>query len=493
MNLAAMAQEHAGDKRALHDSSGWVSWSELRRRAAGVSAALAGMGLKPGDRVGLALPTSVEFVATYLGVLAAGAVAVPLNPNSPRAELKAELEAVSPVAVLAGGVAAGALNGKVAGAPVLVAGTVDPSGDGSLEVVDRDDGDLAVLLFTSGTAGDPKAAMLTHGNLRANLHQMLDLPGEIARPDDVGLGAIPLFHVFGLNVSLGLSLATGGALVLEERFDPVATLALVREHGVTSILGAPAMFRALADVPEGSANGSEASLAGVRQVISGAAPLPSEVTAAFEARFGLTLWQGYGLTEASPAVSTTLGTGRNHPGSVGRPLPGVEVRVVDESGADVLHGDPGEIWVRGPNVFAGYWGDHAATAAVLTQDGWLRTGDVAVVAEHGDIHIVDRRKDLVIVSGFNVFPAEVERVVRGVEGVADAVMVGRPDPVTGESVEVVVLTRPGASVTEEQVRAACAASLARYKCPTSVRFVDELPLGLAGKALRRVLREQHST
>jgi long-chain acyl-CoA synthetase len=352
----------------------------------------------------------------------------------------------------------------------------------------RQEADLAVLLFTSGTAGDPKAAMLTHGSMTANLRQMLAIP-EILRVDDVGLVAIPLFHVFGLNVALGLSFATGAALVLDTRFDAAASLSQVRDLGVTTLVGVPTMFAAWADAP-GDDNGGPSPLAGVRRAISGAAALDPDVAQRFERRYGIGIWQGYGLTEASPAVSTSLGTGRNRPGSVGRPLPGIEVRLVDEADEPVLEGDPGEIWVRGPNVFAGYWRDRSATAQVLTDDGWLRTGDIGVIGDDGDLFVVDRSKDLVIVSGFNVFPAEVERVVASVPGVAEAVVIGRPDAETGESVEAVVVSDPGASVTEELVRAYCTANLARYKCPTSIRFVNELPHGLVGKALRRALRDQ---
>jgi long-chain acyl-CoA synthetase len=213
------------------------------------------------------------------------------------------------------------------------------------------------------------------------------------------------------------------------------------------------------------------------------------VAARFEEAFGVPVWQGYGLTEAAPAVATSLGTGRNRPGSVGQPLPGVDVRLVDEDERDVLDGDPGEIWVRGPNVFAGYWRDPDGTAEVLTPTGWLRTGDVGVIGEDGDLFIVDRSKDMIIVSGFNVYPAEIEKVVGEMAGVAEAVVIGRPDAATGESVEVVMVVADGARVTQEQVRDHCSSRLARYKCPTTVRFVDELPHGLAGKALRRALRD----
>jgi long-chain acyl-CoA synthetase len=249
------------------------------------------------------------------------------------------------------------------------------------------------------------------------------------------------------------------------------------------------MFAAWADAP-GGPSGDSSPLAGVRRAISGAAALDPEVAARFERRYGIAIWQGYGLTEASPAVSTSLGTGRNTPGSVGRPLPGVEVQLMDEEGEPALDGDPGEIWVRGANVFGGYWNDAAATAKVLGDDGWLRTGDIGVIGAEGDLFVVDRSKDLVIVSGFNVFPAEVERVVASVPGVAEVVVIGRPDATTGESVEAVIVAAPDSAVTEELVRAYCAANLTRYKCPTSIRFVTELPHGLTGKALRRALRDR---
>jgi long-chain acyl-CoA synthetase len=357
-----------------------------------------------------------------------------------------------------------------------------------LGAVDRGESDLAVLLFTSGTAGEPKAAMLTHGNLVANLHQMLGIP-DILRSDDVGLVALPLFHVFGLNVALGLSLATGASLVFEARFDAAESLRQVAELGVTTLLGVPTMFAAWADTGD-SGNAGGSTLAGVRRAISGAAALDNDVALRFERRYGIEIWQGYGLTEAAPAVSTALGTGRNRPGSVGRPLPGVEVQLVDDEDEPVLEGDTGEIWVRGDNVFAGYWGDAAATARVRTDDGWLRTGDIGVIGEDGDLYVVDRSKDLIIVSGFNVFPAEVEAVVASVPGVADVAVIGRPDATTGETVEAVIVVSPGATVTEDLVREHCAANLARYKCPTTVRFVAVLPHGLVGKALRRALRDQ---
>jgi long-chain acyl-CoA synthetase len=523
VNLATLVDRHHGGAAALHDGDRWHTWEEVRQRATTVASGLAQLGVRPDDRVGIAWPTSVDFVVAYLGVLAVGAVAVPLNPNSPPNELRREIEAVEPVVLLAGRAAgesetAAARPGAAAAAKASsvrhvavpadvvtdTAAVVDETANvvtweelsspdciptrsgGRLAPLDRADSDLAVLLFTSGTAGDPKPAMLTHGNLTANLRQMLAVP-EIIGADDVGLVAVPLFHVFGLNVALGLALATGARLALEARFDPARSLEAVRDLAVTTVMGVPSMFAAWADLPDGA--DGDSPMTRVRRAISGAAALDVGTAERFETRFGVPLWQGYGLTEASPAVSTSLGTGRHRLGSVGRPLPGVEVQLVDEAGEPVLAGDPGEIWVRGANVFVGYWRDPDTTAKVLSPEGWLRTGDVGVVGEDGDLFVVDRSKDLVIVSGFNVFPAEVERVVADMDGVDEAVVIGRPDPTTGEAVEVVVVPAPGAAVTVEDVRARCAANLARYKCPTSIRFVPALPHGLTGKALRRALRD----
>jgi long-chain acyl-CoA synthetase len=528
VNLASLVNDHPPVAHALYDQGRWCTWSELRGRSASVARVLSAIGIGPSDRVAIAWPTSSDFVVAYLGVLAAGAVVVPVNPNSPPAELRKELEVVEASLLLAGGEAArsagdmgelsppdsvlrlvvpeaAAKERPCVGAEVsweeMSAAHDQALGEKAhLEVHDREPHDLAVLQFTSGTAGSPRAAMLSHGNLVSNLGQMLAVPeiSEICGPANVGLAAVPLFHIFGLNVALGLTLAGGTPLVLAERFDAAASLEMVRELGVTTLVGVPTMFSAWNALGEGEHDSGEsggeptASMSGVLRAISGAAALPPEVSKRFEDGYGVPVWQGYGLTEASPAVSTSLGTGRSRPGSVGRPLPGVEVRIVDDAGEDVLQGDPGEIWVRGPNVFSGYWRDDEATASVLGPQGWLRTGDIGVADDDGDLYVVDRKKDLVIVSGFNVYPAEVEHVIGQVPGVAGVVVVGRPDPTTGESIEAVVVKEPGAGTTEDDVRSRCSGQLARYKCPSSVRFVNELPTGLAGKALRRAVRQETS-
>jgi long-chain acyl-CoA synthetase len=535
LNLASLIDPHPASSRALCGTEGWLNWGDVRKWAGSVASGLTGLGVAPGDRVAIAWPTSMEFVVAYLAVLATGAVAVPLNPDSPAPEFARELDFVDPDVVICGGRCvdtivglAGAGGGVSAGRsafPRIVASSTDvpsftdvpassgpparPASSGgatSLEItgweqllsskaggdpasglnaVERASDDPAVLLFTSGTSVSPRAALLTHGNLVANLHQMLAVPGMMLGKDDVGLAAVPLFHVFGLNVVLGLTLATGASLVCEERFDPEAALRLLEERGVTVVGGAPPMFADWAQLPGTQRQG----FAGVRLLLSGAAALPPEVEEQFTSRFGLPIKQGYGLTEASPGVATSVGIDTPSPGSVGRPLPGVSIRLVDDSGEDALYDDPGEIWVRGANVFSGYWNDDEATRQVLDQDGWLHTGDVGVLDDSGQLHIVDRLKDIIIVSGFNVIPAEVEHVVRGVEGVKEAVVVGRPDPRTGESVEAVVVKEPGSGVAGEQIIEFSRARLAHYKVPATVRFVEALPHGLTGKALRRVVRD----
>jgi long-chain acyl-CoA synthetase len=348
------------------------------------------------------------------------------------------------------------------------------------------DDDPAVLLFTSGTAGSPKAAVLTHGSLTANLTQVQRHPGLALRLDDVGLGLLPFFHVFGLNVALGLPLAAGASVAIVERFDPAGSLARVRDAGVTVIAGVPAVYSAWLDLPDELA--PRDTFAKVRLAVSGAAALPLEVAAAMQERFGVDVREGYGLTEASPIVTTAAVGGPARPGSIGPPLPGVEVRLLDSDGTDVLSGDPGEIWVRGPNVFAGYWQDPETTARVIDADGWLHTGDLAIVDNDGWLRLVDRAKDLIIVSGFNVYPAEVEEALVEHADVVDAAVVGVPDPKSGEAVVAFVVPRDGATPTRTELIAHLRRRLARYKLPSRIELVTELPHNYAGKVPRRALR-----
>jgi long-chain acyl-CoA synthetase len=486
LNLAAVIDRHPDDAVALVYRDQTTTYGELRGQVGQLRGALVELGLAPGDRVAILCGNDGYFVTSYLAVLGAGLVAVPLNPLSPARELQRELVAVGVRAVIIGPAGEPSMSGvDAAEVPTLEhrIHAEDLPAAAPVPVVDRDATDLAAMIFTSGTAGSPKAAMLTHGNLLANLEQMQAHPGRAQNELDVSLGVLPLFHIFGLNVVLGLSLYAGSRVVLLERFDPVSALEAISRHGVTVLPGAPAMWTAWSALPEAT----HEAFATVRLAASGAAKLPLEIAERCEQRFGVTISEGYGLTEASPVVTTASGIAAK-PGSIGVPLPGVRLRLVDADQDDVLIGDAGEIWVQGANVFAGYWNDAEATARALTPDGWLRTGDIAVVDDDGALYLVDRAKDLIIVSGFNVYPAEVEDVLLEHPAVEACAVVGVAHPYSGESVKAYVVLAPDQVVEEDSLIAFCADRLARYKCPERVTFVDALPVGLGGKVLRRALR-----
>jgi long-chain acyl-CoA synthetase len=482
VNLVSMLLRHASERPdavALVEGGRQVTYAELEGLAAETAAGYAARGVTAGDRVVIVGHNDVDFVTAYLGALWAGAVAVPVNPLAPAKVHGTQLARVQARLLVWGPDAdAPAVEGAVP-IPELRTGERMPA------EAERDDAEVAVLLFTSGTAGAPRAAKLTHGNLAANIAQVQDHPGLRVGADDVGLAMLPFFHVFGLNVVLGVGLVAGARTVLLDHFDAARAVELVRAHEVTILAGVPTMFDAFLELPEEQASAS--SFSSVRRAVSGAAELPRELAESFRSRFGITIHEGYGLTEAAPIVSTTAVEHGPRFGSIGPPLPGVEVRLVDDDGEDVAAGDPGEIWVRGPNVFAGYWDDDEATARVLV-DGWLRTGDVAVADDDGFLSLVDRKKDLIIVSGFNVFPAEVEDALLAHANVADAAVIGVPHPRTGEAVAAWVVPEKGVSLTVDEVREHAARHLARYKVPSTVRIVDDaLPRNEAGKLLRREL------
>jgi long-chain acyl-CoA synthetase len=326
--------------------------------------------------------------------------------------------------------------------------------------------------------------MLTHGNLLANLDQMAQAPLLAEAEDDVALLALPMFHIYALNVILGLTLRVGASAVLMERFDALGSLDAVERHKVTILFGAPPMFVAWLNTP----GVDRYDLSSVRLAISGAAPLPGAVLEDFRKRLGITIWEGYGLTETAPGVTSNAMGERAKPSSIGRPLPGVEVRIVDAHGEDVEEGDPGEILVRGPNVFQGYWRQEESTKDAI-RDGWLHTGDVGYADEDGYIFLVDRKKDLIIVSGFNVYPREVEDALYRHPKVADVAVIGVPHPYTGEAIKAFIVLKPGEGATEEEILDFSRKYLARFKLPGVIEFVGELPHLPTGKVLKRALRD----
>src|SRR4051794_38837354 len=473
----------AGDER--------LSWAELDAAVDRAAAGYATRELSPGDRVAIQLPNGLDWLRAALGALRAGLVVVPANPAYTDPELEYVLsDSGASLFVTA------AQRSPVADVPVCPG---PPDADGPAPEVSVDPAAPSFLAYTSGTTGRPRGAILTAAALRANQEQCLAMTPPPVREDDRVLLVLPLFHVYGLNAGFGLVAATGACAVLEQHFDPRASLTLMAEEQVTAVPGAPPMFQAW--LAAADALGSDAELrrgfAAMRVASSGAAPLPPEIWTAMRERAAVTIWEGYGLTEAAPVVASTLATGRAKPNCIGGPVPGLELVLrdtattgssADGDGTDAedhLEG-PGEIWLRGPNLFAGYWPDGADGPDA---DGWLGTGDLAYRDADGDLHLVDRRSDLILVSGFNVYPAEVERVLDAHPAVAESAVIGVPDARTGAAVRAVVVLRPGEQLTFEDLQAHAAESLARYKVPTSVHFLPALPHSLTGKVSKARLRE----
>ena len=497
-NVAELVREAARrspEKAAFLFRDRALTWSEVDRQVDAVAAGLLGLGVVAGDRVAVQLGNTPDFPLVYFGALRAGLVAVPLNTGYTADELAFCLrDSGARVLVTSRSGAAVALQLAAEVEPLehVVVAKVPSAPEGGIALDDLTapadpveavggGEDLAVLIYTSGTSGRPKGAMLSHRALLANLEQCAQIDPPATSADDVVLLVLPLFHIFGLNAALGAVAREAATGVLIERFDPVDTLEEVRRRQVTNLVGAPPMYVAWSMLPDvGDAFTS------VRLALSGAAPLPAAVLHRVLDVTGHHIFEGYGLTETAPVLTTTLMSEVAKPNSIGRPVPGVELKLLDEQGQPVEEGDPGEIYVRGPNVFSGYWpdGDGGPDA-----DGWFATGDVAYLDEDGDLFLVDRRRELILVSGFNVYPREVEDVLAAHPDVEEAAVLGVPHPYTGESVKALVMLRDGARLSAEDVIAHCAASLARFKCPTSVEFVTELPHSATGKVSKGRLRE----
>ena len=489
MNLPGLLRDSASrlpEKIAFVAGDQRLTYSELDRAVDEVALGLRKLDVSPGDRVGIAMHNVMHFPIAYFGILRAGAVVVPLNVMLTAQEVGRVL-ADSGAQVVLG--AAPFVDVVREGAPdgVTVIGTDEwDKLDGKGDAFDPDTGedDLAVLAYTSGTTGEPKGAMLSHGNLIANLQQQMEIPDAHVTENDVVFLALPLFHIFGLNVGLGLLVMNGASGILVERFEPVPTLRLITDHRITILFGAPTMFSAWISVP----GADQYDLSSVRLAVSGAAPLAPDVLRDFRDLFGVPIFEGYGLTETAPTLMSNRMTNAPRAGSIGKPLPRVEYRLLDDEGNDVELGDPGEIVVKGPNVFKGYWQRPEDTERAFIDGGWFRTGDVAVADEDGYVYIVDRKRDLIIVSGFNVFPSEVEAALVASPKIAEAAVVGIAHPYTGESVKAYVVLEPGVDATEEELIDESRSRLARFKAPTSINIVEDLPHLPTGKVLKRALR-----
>lgn len=506
MNLAQHFWRHLGkdsDHVVLErlEPNGQVTWRQtrgaLQNEASRWMAALLAAGVGPGDRVALSLGKSSGLVTAHLAVLGVGAGVVPLNPALTSRETEAVLEkAEAKLAITHGETVARSpqITATVRGPWWIVGQEEEPpfeteSIDDVLaahrvgpEPIERKDNDLALLLFTSGTTGTPKGVGLTHGNLRANLQALLVDSWEMSEKDRL-LHALPPHHLHGLGLGLYGTLYVGNAAVFLERFDPAVVLRAFGPQRISVFMGVPTMYHRMLDV-EGNFD-----LTAIRVLTCGSAPLSPETFRRFQDRFGFTLIERYGLTETAINTSNPL-HGEQKPGSVGLPLPGVEVGIFDpQSQRRLAHGETGEIWVRGPNVFSGYWNNVEATAAAFSGD-WFRTGDLGAFSLDGYLSILGRIKELIIVGGTNVTPGEVEAVFETDAEVAECAVAGLPDPDLGERIAVFIVPRLGvdAAVLEQRLRAKAETDLAPYKRPRLYRFLDAIPRNAMGKVERGKLR-----
>ncbi|MFF3885791.1 long-chain fatty acid--CoA ligase [Streptomyces sp. NPDC001914] len=481
--LVETAQRQPG-RPALRLGERVITYAELDERTARAAALLRSEGVRPGDRVALMLPNVPEFVVLYYGVLRAGAVVVPMNPLLKTRETEYHLTDSGAVWLFEWHQAPGegAQGAKAAGVrhtavePAAFATTLAGHEPFS-GVVETDGEDMAVLLYTSGTTGRPKGAVLSHAGLRHNT-EVNSVQIQRMTPDDVVVGCLPLFHIFGQICTMSAAVRSGASLVLIPRFEPGAVLDAIARERATYFEGVPTMYAALLQHP------SEADVSTLRMCISGGASLPVEILHGFERRFGCAVLEGFGMSETSPVVTF------NHPdrprkaGSIGTPIRDVEVRLLDELGQDVAPGEIGELAVRGPNVMKGYWNRPEETAAAIP-DGWLRSGDLARADEDGYLYIVDRKKDMIIRGGYNVYPREIEEVLHEHPAVALAAVVGVPHADLGEEVAAAIVLRDAAQATSDELRTYVKDRVAAYKYPRRVWFVDQLPLGPSGKILKR--------
>ncbi len=503
-NLATMLRESTNahpDKPLLHINDLTFSYAQVDEISGRVATSLLGLGLRRGDKVAVQLPNLPQFVFAYLGILKAGLVMVPLNPLLRAPEIAYHLDNSDSLVLITFEMsAAEAYKGvQHVGRPVATYVVNLPGNDqrpagtkhfdelyfaedtGEIEPTMADD--TAVIVYTSGTTGHPKGAELTHFQLYMNCTVAGDLFGFA--DDDIGIAALPLFHVFGLSSVLNVSMRFGGTVVLIPRFDPGAVIDAIARHRATIFSGVPTMYYALLQ-----ADSAGRDVSSLRVGVSGGAAIPGEVIRAFEEKFpGVVILEGYGLSESASTTTFNVSAEQRKVLSIGRPIWGVEVRVVDDEDKELPRGEEhvGEIVIRGHNLMKGYYKNPEATREAF-RNGWFHTGDLAHRDDDGYLFVVDRKKDMIIRGGYNVYPREVEEVLFAHPAVAEAAVIGRPDDKLGEEVVAIVTLQPGASATPEEIVAYCRERVAAYKYPREVRVVDELPKGPTGKILKKELR-----
>ncbi|MER8036407.1 long-chain-fatty-acid--CoA ligase [Streptomyces hydrogenans] len=512
--LEGSARRHP-DRTAIVLGDTRLSYAQVDAAANQVANLLVSRGVRPGNKVALMIPNLPHFTIVYNGILKAGATAVPLNVLLKGREVAYHLDDSEAVALFAfegspdlpiGKEAYDGFRGS-AGTGEFFVVTADPAAAGPLEgtetfasavanqspvfaSVRTDEDDTAVILYTSGTTGQPKGAELRHRNMRDNALLGRELFGADEGRPDTYLCALPLFHSFGQTVIQNGAAAFGGTVVMLPRFGPQAAITSMLKESVTFFAGVPTMYWGLLGVLDGTVD--VATLAGnLRMAVAGGSALPVEIHQEFERRFGVVIAEGYGLSETSPVAAFKPLGAPARPGSIGTQPPGVELKLVEPASWQEAAGGPdtiGEIAVRGHNVFKGYYNRPRATAEVLGEDGWFRTGDLARRDEDGWYYIVDRAKDLIIRGGFNVYPREIEEVLLTHPAVSLAAVIGVPHGSHGEEVKAMVVVKAGAAVTAEELVAWSRERMAAYKYPRIVEFVGSLPMTATGKILKRELR-----
>jgi long-chain acyl-CoA synthetase len=462
-----------------------MSYAMLEGATAHMVGLLHEHGVKPGDRVGIMLPNVPYFPVCYYGILRAGAIVVPMNVLLKKREVGYYLSDPEAKLLIAWGdfAEAAETGADEAGSECLL---VTPgefekivgAAEAVTEVAETDDGDTAVILYTSGTTGQPKGAELSNANLSRNAEASRGLFGLGA--EAVVLGALPLFHTFGQTCGMNATLGGGGTLTLIPRFDPAKALEIIQRDEVNVFQGVPTMYGAMLHLD----NREDYDVSTLKVCASGGSAMPVELMRGFEEAFGCKVLEGYGLSESSPVASFNHPDRERKPGSIGTPIEGVEMKVVDDDGNEVDQGDVGEIVIKGHNVMNGYWKRDDATAETIV-DGWLHTGDIGKVDEDGYFFIVDRKKEMIIRGGYNVYPREIEEVLYEHPDVREAAVLGIPSDEYGEEVAAAVALKDGASTSPDELRSYVKDQVAGYKYPRKVWLVDDLPKGPTGKILKR--------
>ncbi len=488
---ALFAQHIGANTPFLHLPAGSI-WTHDRflRRAAQFANTLTDHGLKPGDRLAVQISKSPDALALYAACVQAGVVFLPLNPAYTPPEVAYFVDDSDAGLLICADDDRVALQGAV-GAPIE---TLNADGTGTFaqsaqdqpetfSTATRSSDDLAALLYTSGTTGRSKGAMLTQANLLSNAETLAELWQFTA--DDCLLHALPIFHTHGLFVATNVTLIAGGAMAFLPKFDPDAIFAALPR--ATAMMGVPTFYTRLLDDPRLSAK----TTTHMRLFISGSAPLLADTHTAFEARTGHRILERYGMTETNMTTSNPY-AGERRPGTVGPPLPGVEVKICDDNGNSLPSGEIGMLEVRGPNVFSGYWQMPDKTAAEIRPDGFFITGDLARIDPDGYVQIVGRDKDLIISGGFNIYPKEVELALDAQPGVLESAVIGIPHPDMGEAVVGILVAEPGTTLDTAEISTALSASLARFKQPRRLIVVDALPRNTMGKVQKNILRDAHN-